>query len=55
MIIKSFKEFIKDYQEYYNAKDFIIKTESDFEDVIYELYDKEGFDIDYEHKIIEIF
>ena len=54
-MIKTFKEFSKDYYEFYNEKDIIIRTEKDFEMVVEELYSREGFDIDYENKIIEIF
>lgn len=54
-MIKSFKEFAKDYYKFYNTKNVVIRTESDFEIVIEELYDKERFDIDYENEIIEIF
>lgn len=53
-MIKTFKEFIKDYQEYYQCKDFRIKTEEDMEDVVYNIYGLLKVDIDYENKIIEI-
>lgn len=56
MIRLTFKEFITDYQNYYNCKDFYIHDLNEFEDVIYDLYDRcNGFDINYETKTIEIY
>lgn len=56
MIRLTFKEFVIDYQNHYNCKDFCIHDSNEFEDVIYDLYDREnGFDINYEDKIIEIY
>lgn len=53
----SFKEFINDYREYYNDhnKCFSIKTEEDMEEVIYDIYSTDNFDVDYEHGIIELY
>jgi len=53
----SFNEFIKNYREYYNyhSKCFNIGTEEDMEEVIYDLYSIESFEIDYENKVIELY
>ena len=53
----NFKEFIKDYREYYNEQDkhFKIGSEEDMEDVIYDLYNVESYEVDYDRKIIELY
>jgi len=53
----SFKEFINNYREYYNdnSKCFNIITEEDMEEVIYDLYSVESYEIDYENKAIELY
>ena len=56
--ITSFDKFIKDYQnEFLNGKPekFLVKTEDDMIDVIYQLYNTDKFDIDYEFKTISVF
>lgn len=51
----TFREFCKDYSEYYQTKEVYIATESDMQEVIWELYDTENFEINYDNKIIEIY
>jgi len=52
----AFKNFIKDYREYYNeCNDFKINTEQDMEEVIYDLYSVESYEVDYDRKIIELY
>lgn len=56
MKIISFKDFINDYREYYNVHDFIkIGTESDMQEVLYDIYNTDQFEIDYENKLIELY
>lgn len=52
----TFKQFNKDFREYYNVKDsYTIRTHSDMEEVIYDLYNTDDFDINYDKNIIELF
>lgn len=53
-MIKTFREFIKDYQDYYKVIHFRISTQDDMEYVVEDMYGLYNVDIDYEHKIIEI-
>ena len=58
MMEKTFKEFSKDYGRYYGLKTgeyFRIETEDDMQEVIYDLYDTEDFEVDYENKVIFIY
>lgn len=54
-ICKTFKEFIKDYRNYYNEKVVRVVDESEMQEVCYDLYNTENFEIDYEAKTIELF
>ena len=55
--IVTFKRFVKDYREYYSEtnKRFNIRTEEDMEEVIYDLYSVESYEVDYENKVIELY
>ena len=50
----TFKEFIKDYCKYYNEKEVIVRDNSEMQEVLYELYDNDVFEINYDEKIIEL-
>lgn len=54
-MIITFKEFIKDYYKYYNEKEVIIRNNSEMQDVLYELYDTDEFEINYDERTIELF
>lgn len=51
----TFKEFIKDYKAYYNCKEVFIRDEYEAEEVIYNLYNTDKFEFNYETKIIELY
>lgn len=51
----TFRKFDRDFREYYGIKgNYTIRTDEDMQEVMYELYDTDKFDIDYENKIIII-
>ena len=50
----TFKEFIKDYCKYYNEKEVIVRDNSEMQEVLYELYDNDVFEVNYDEKIIEL-
>jgi hypothetical protein len=52
-----FKDFIKDYKEYYsdNSEIFTIRTRDDMQEILYEIYNTEDFEIDYDRKLIELY
>lgn len=54
-MIKSFKEFAKDCQGRYKVKFIRIANEDEMGEVLYDLYDAENFEMDYENKIIELY
>lgn len=55
-MIKTFKEFIKDYNEFYQTNLRVVNINShEIFDVMYDLYDSDDFDINYDEKTIEIF
>lgn len=49
-----FKQFCKDYIDYYDIEDgkVSIKTETDMDEVIFNIYDTDLYEIDYEYKTI---
>lgn len=52
----TFKKFDRDFRDYYNIRgNYSIRTESDLQEIIYELYDTDKFEVNYEEKIIEIY
>lgn len=53
----SFKDFKKDYKEYYKdeGKYLMISTYSEMEEIINDLYGTDKFEMDYEHEIIELY
>lgn len=51
----TFKEFIKDYCKHYNEKEVIVRDNSEMQEVLYELYDNDDFEINYDEKTIELF
>jgi hypothetical protein len=57
MKIVSFKEFIKDYMGYYNAKNnnFSIRTNEEMQEIMYDIYDTDNFEINYDNKTIEMY
>ena len=47
----TFKKFDRDFRDYYGIKGYYtIRTEEDMQEVIYELYDSDNFEVDYENK-----
>jgi len=50
----TFKQFVKDFKDYYECKEVFIKTESEAEEVIYDLYETDNFEFDYENKVVEL-
>jgi hypothetical protein len=51
----TFKQFISDYEEYYQEKLTTIRTESDMQEILYNIYDTDSFEMDYENKLIELY
>ena len=51
----TFKEFIGDYREYYDCKEVYIRDEREAEIVMWDLYDTDSFEFDYENKIIKLY
>ena len=51
----TFEKFDKDYREFYNIKGrYSIRTESEMQEVIYDLYDTDSFEIDYDNGLLII-
>jgi len=52
----SFKDFKKDYKEYYNdGKYLMISTYSEMEEILFDLYSVNNFEMDYENEVIELY
>lgn len=53
----SFKDFKKDYKEYYKDEDkyLMISTYSEMEEILFDLYSTDKFEMDYENEIIELY
>ena len=53
----NFKEFKKDYREYYedDGKYLMISTYSEMQEIINDLYSTDNFEMDYENEIIELY
>ncbi|WP_297993877.1 hypothetical protein [uncultured Clostridium sp.] len=55
-MIKTFKEFVDDYNDYYQTNFNVVRVNSlELPEVMYYLYDTEDFEIDYDKKIIELY
>lgn len=54
-MIKTFKEFINDFKEYYPNSPVRITDELDMMETCYEMYGTDNFEIDYENKTLELF
>ena len=50
----TFRSFDKEYRNYYGIKGSYNIAAEDMEEVIYDLYDSDNFEVDYENKIILI-
>ena len=48
----SFKYISEKYKKEYNCLNICIKTQNDMSDILYDLYNTEHFDIDYDNKTI---
>lgn len=48
----SFKDFSEKYKKEYNCLNISIKTQNDMSYILYDLYNTEHFDIDYDNKTI---
>ena len=57
MKIVSFKDFKKDYKVYYGdaSKYLIISTYSEMEEILFDLYSTDKFEMDYENETIELY
>ena len=52
----TFDKFVKDYNKYYQTKEKKIRlTNKEVEEVIWDLYDTEDFEIDYDREIINLY
>lgn len=51
----TFKQFGKDYKEYYHCKEVFVSDFSDAEEVMSDLYDTTDFEFDYERRIVELY
>lgn len=53
----NFKDFTKDYTEYYKKENryLMISTYSEMLEIINDLYSTDDFERDYEHEIIELY
>lgn len=49
-MIITFKAFIKDYRKYYNEKEVIVRNNSEMQEILYDLYDNDDFEINYDEK-----
>lgn len=55
MKIKTFDDFITDYNHYYQCKfKELHLNDADLEEVIFDLYDTDNYEINYDEKTIEI-
>jgi hypothetical protein len=57
MKIVKFKYFKKDYRKYYNEDSncISIRTEDKMQETLFDIYDTDDFEIDYEKEIIELY
>lgn len=53
--IISFKQFYKAYSEHYKTSYIFIKDDSQMEDVVSDIYDADGYEINYDTETIELF
>lgn len=51
----SFKQFKVDYEQYYNEKLSTIRTEFEMDEVIYDLYDTDNYEINWDNETIELY
>ncbi len=55
-MIKTFKEFIQDYNEYYQTNLLAIYTNTnELPEVMFDLYNTDDFEINYDEETIELF
>jgi|GEM_PF-4920881 len=56
-MIITFKEFDNHFRKHYQLKkeSYTIESEYDMQEILYELYNIENFEIDYNNRIIELF
>ena len=53
---KTFNEFIADYNRFYQCNLRVIRIDThEIFNVMYDLYDSDDFEIDYDKEIIEVF
>lgn len=55
MKVITFKQFTIDYKEFYKEKLTTIRTELDMQEILYDIYDSDSFEVDYENKLIELY
>lgn len=52
----TFRKFDRDFREYYGIKgNYSIRTEKDMQEVMYDLYGSDDFEVDYENKVIFVY
>lgn len=54
-MIKTFKEFARDYKKYYQISYVSIYDEDEMKEDLLCIYGTQNFEIDYENRIIELF
>lgn len=54
-MIVNFKDFVRDFKSYYGKGAIRVGNQVDMQEVMYDLYDSDDFEIDYDNEIIEIF
>ena len=51
----TFKEFTKDFKDYYKCNEAEIRNVSEAEIIMWDLYEVEDYEFDYERRIIELY
>lgn len=55
-MIKTFKEFVHDYNNFYQTNLNVVKINpNEMDEVMYDLYDTDDFEVNYDEKIIELY
>ena len=51
----TFKQFTKDFKDYYKSNQAEIRNVSEAEIIMWDLYEVEDYEFDYERRIIELY
>lgn len=55
-MIKTFDQFVKDYNEYYQENVRVVRISTmEIDEIMFNLYDSDDFEIDYDNETIEVF